>query len=59
MSSEVEAIAEKIKELSPPDKLRLAAELLEHKKADLAYHLITQVKEELGAALLLRRMGKL
>ena len=44
---------EKIKDLSPPDKLRLAAALLESGKAQLAYTILRQVKDELGAALAL------
>lgn len=47
-------LAEQIKDLSPPDKLRLAAGLLEGRKADLAYIVLRQVTDELGAALLSR-----
>lgn len=50
----VEHLAEQIKALSPPDKLRLAAGLLEAKKADLAYIVLRQVTDELGASLLPR-----
>lgn len=57
MSSEVEAIAEKIKALSPPEKLRLAADLLEHQKPEIAYSIIEHVKTELGAALAIRKLG--
>ncbi len=46
-------LAEQIKKLSPPDKLRLAAALLESGKAQLAYTILRQVKDELGAALAL------
>ena len=48
-------LAEQIKKLSPPDKLRLAAALLESGKAQLAYTILRQVKDELGAALALSR----
>jgi len=57
MSSEAAAIAEQIKALSPPDQLRLAAELMERQKGDIAYSIIEHVKTELGAALALRRLG--
>lgn len=57
MGNEAEAIAEKVKALSPPDKLRLAADLLEHQKPEIAYSLIEHVKTELGAALALRKLG--
>ena len=50
----VEHLAEQIKDLSPPDKLRLAAGLLEGRKADLAYIVLRQVTDELGASLLSR-----
>ncbi len=49
----VEDLAKQIKDLSPPDRLRLAAALLESGKAQLAYTILRQVKDELGAALAL------
>lgn len=55
--SELEDIAQAIEKLSEPDKLRLAAELLEHKKDELAYRVIDAVRLELGAAIVLRNGG--
>lgn len=52
--SELEALADKIKALSPPDALRLAAGLLEQRKAKLAHQIAERVVLELGAALALR-----
>lgn len=47
-------LADEIKALSPPDKLRLAAGLLEQKRPELALRIARGVVEELGAALMLR-----
>jgi hypothetical protein len=55
--SEIEALAEKIKKLSPPDALRLAAGLLEQRKAKLAHQIAERVVLELGAALALRELA--
>lgn len=52
--SNIEELAAKVKALSPPDKLRLAAGLLEQRKAKLAHQIAEQVVLELGAALALR-----
>ena len=49
-------LAAEIEALSPPDKLRFAADLLEHRKPDLAKTIIDKVGVELGAALMLARM---
>mgnify|MGYP003481139494 CR=1 FL=1 len=46
---------EKIKDLSPPDKLRLAAELLEQRRVILARTIARQVADELGAVLALSK----
>ena len=46
---------EKIKALSPPDRLRLAAELLEKRKTQLAYTIARQVADEIGAVLALSK----
>ena len=54
-SKELVGLAERIKALSPPDKLRLAAGLLERGKAETAYTIMRQVTVELGAALALSR----
>jgi hypothetical protein len=45
------ALAKQIEDLSPPEKLRLAAGLLENRKAELAYTIARKVIDELGAAL--------
>jgi hypothetical protein len=45
---------EELEELSPPDQLRLAAELLEKKNPRLAQAIVDRVSAELGAALLLQ-----
>lgn len=55
LSANITDLADKIKNLSPPDKLRLAAGLLEQRKAQLAYTIARQVTEELGAALALSK----
>lgn len=54
----VAGLAEKIKALSPSDKLRLAAGLLEAKKAELAYTIMRQVTVEVGATLALSRVPR-
>lgn len=51
-----EEIVEKIRALSPPDQLRLAAELLERKRPVLALSIISLLNAELQ---LLRARGKL
>jgi hypothetical protein len=57
-SSNLEDLAVKIRELAPPDRLRLAAQLLENRQANLAYSIVDQVKTELGASLALERQYK-
>lgn len=52
------ALADEIKALSPPDKLRLAAGLLERKKPELALKIAHDVVAELGAELMLRDYEK-
>jgi hypothetical protein len=47
-------LAKRIDALSPPDKLRLAAGMLEQRKAKLALSIIDKVSAELGTALLLQ-----
>lgn len=46
-------LVERINALSPPDRLRLAAELLENQRAAEAYKIAGQVVAELGAAMAL------
>jgi hypothetical protein len=52
---ELEDITKEIEALSPPDRLRIAADLLEQKKPRLELNIIDKVSAELGAALLLAR----
>lgn len=47
------ALVARINALSPPDRLRLAAELLEHQRGEEAYKIASQVVAELGAAMAL------
>lgn len=56
--SDMRALAAEIEALSPPDKLRLAADLLEGRRPELAKSIIDTVAAELGAALLLARVGR-
>jgi len=56
MSSELEALAAKIDKLSPPDRLRLAAGLMEARKPELAHAIVDRVVTELGAAIALARL---
>lgn len=51
-------LSNEIKALSPPDKLRLAADLLEKQRADLAHTIARGVVEELGAALAIRSLER-
>lgn len=51
------ALAAHIEALSPPDRLRLAAALMEAKKDDLAYSILDRAKTELGAAIALREIA--
>lgn len=53
MPSDLEVLAAKIGALSPPDRLRLAASLLEAQKPKLAHTVAKKVVLELGAALAL------
>ena len=54
-SKAVVRAAKAIAQLSPPEKLRLAADLLDRRMAKTAYPIIDQVATELGAALCLAR----
>lgn len=53
--TKVEALAAKVRTMSPPDRLRLAAGLIEQGRMDLARTLIVGVKLELDA---LKLFGK-
>ncbi|MES1164182.1 MAG: hypothetical protein ABUR63_00375 [Verrucomicrobiota bacterium] len=50
---ELQDLKNRIDSLPPPDRLRLAASLLEARKTQLAYAIIDRVKVELGAAMML------
>lgn len=58
MTTEVEKLKAEIDALSPPEKLRLAADLLEAQKPELAYRILDRVSTELGAALALRELRR-
>lgn len=49
-------LANKIKALTPPQKLRLAADLLDHGRKSIAHSIIDGVATELGAALALEML---
>ncbi|MFH1184518.1 MAG: hypothetical protein V1755_05705 [Chloroflexota bacterium] len=57
MSTPEELVA-KIELLTPPDKLRLAADLLDECKFDLAYAIVERLQRELGAALAMMKVQK-
>ena len=48
-----EEIASKLEALSPPDRLRFAANMLEARQARIAYSVASGVVTELGAALVM------
>lgn len=52
-----EELAAQIRALSAPDRLRLAADLMEQRRGDLAWPIIREVSEALGAVILLAKMG--
>ena len=58
MSEDIHELAAQIEALSPADKLRLAADLLEHQKPKLAKSIVDKVGAELGAAMLLAGVGR-
>jgi len=58
MTTDLVALAREIQALSPPDRLRLAADLLEAKHGDLAHDIAMRVVEELGAVLALADMRR-
>ena len=59
MSDHTRKLAEEIKAMSWPDRLRLAADLLEHRKTDFAYAIIDGVRVEIGACLALFGPGSM
>jgi len=58
MPTQPEVLATAIRNMTPPDKLRLAAELLERKQAKLAHSIAERVVLELGAALAIYEMDR-
>ena len=56
--TQAQEIFDQIEAMSPPDKLRFAAALLENKKPEIAKSIIDRVSAELGAALLFARYPK-
>ena len=48
---QVEEVARRVLSISPADRLRLAAELLEAKRPDLAYAVLDRVRDELAAVM--------
>lgn len=57
-TSELRALAAEIEALTPPQRLRLAADLMERGRGDVAHKIAEGVVLELGAALALRDMGR-
>ena len=53
MTTSLEELAEEINGLPPPARLRLAADLLEQRKPELAHSVASRVVTELGAVLAL------
>ena len=55
--SDIEELRDQIDALPPPDRLRLAAQLLEARRPEIAYAIIDRVKTELVAAMMLAGMA--
>jgi hypothetical protein len=51
--AEMETLVRKVNALSPPDRLRLAAELMEHRRSETALPIIRKVADELHLAIML------
>lgn len=56
VTADMLALAAKIEALDPPERLRLAASLLEVQRDDIAYSIVERVTTELGAAIALRQI---
>lgn len=56
--SELESILRQVTALPPPARLRLAANLMDEQRGDLAHAIAAPVIEELGAALALRALER-
>lgn len=50
---QLEALAKEVNDLSPPDRLRLAAGLMEHRHPETALPIIRKVADELQLAIML------
>lgn len=55
---ELEGLAMAIANMTPPERLRLAADLLDRKRPDVAHGIIRRVADELGAVLLDLRLKR-
>lgn len=55
MGKDLEDLAAEIRALPLPDRLRLAAGLLESQRAEMAYAILDTARVELGAALALAK----
>lgn len=55
MAADLDALKAEIEALDAPDRLRLAAGLLEHGKTKIAHSIAERVVLELGAALALQQ----
>lgn len=51
--AELEVLSKRVDALSPPDRLRLAAELMEHRRSEVALPIIRKVADELRLAIML------
>jgi hypothetical protein len=58
MTEDLRNLAAEIEALSPADKLRLAADLLERQRPELAKTILDKVAVELGAALVLTKLRR-
>jgi hypothetical protein len=58
MSDDFPALADKISRLSPSHKLRLAADLLDNDRAQLAHSIAEQAALQIGAELAAQRTRK-
>ena len=55
MTKEAQSIAAQIRAMSPPERFRLVAELLERRQAETAYSIAQFATTELGSALVIHR----
>jgi hypothetical protein len=55
-TAELQALAKRTNDLSPPNRLRLAAELMEHRLSETALPIIRRVADELQLAIMLREI---